>query len=538
MLTISVRTLSCIGLLAVLVGLSAAEVWGQDPSWTQKDKETTDLPNLGSNTVDVLAAAGDSLWIGPDFLGLDCLEVINRPAPDAEDAFVFSIEARNETAERVWAGLAFDVGGGELGAGGFLVSNDGGSSFERRDPQLDASGDAEISYGGNVLEAEPITQQAGSVPQDLAFGPGSDTVWVAGRRSGLRWIDLSTPRDEQSWTRAVLPPDSSTSVDPANTNDFLVAPPLNDGRGWRNHEVFRVLVDEEGVVWAGTPEGLNRSRAGSVTATGQRAWDRFEGGGSGALLSDVVVALAEQPRPGRNPIWVAAANRPVEEGQRFGVAVTDDGGSTFRKTLIGERVTDLATRQARVYAVGREALYVTADQGNTWRTVENFPLKDEEQILPDDVTLQAVATTNTALWVGMDEGLLRLDRADESSLLGGGSEWTLFRAETPVDPGLTAEAPDVSTYAYPNPFVPSRDEFVRIAYELKGPTTVEINIYDFGMNRVRTITDQKPGRQQKEQRETVWRGTNGQGLRVPTGTYFYTVDLGGRMVKGKILVAN
>ena len=92
----------------------------------------------------------------------------------------------------------------------------------------------------------------------------------------------------------------------------------------------------------------------------------------------------------------------------------------------------------------------------------------------------------------------------------------------------------MSTYAYPNPFVPSQDQFVRIAYELENPGSVEINIYDFGMNRVRTITDQKPDGQQ----ETVWRGTNDQGLRVPTGTYFYTVDLGGRTVKGKILVAN
>jgi hypothetical protein len=532
-MTTSVRDIARVTLLGLLVGLSTLGARGQTPSWKQQAKALKALPDLESNTVDVLAPAGDSLWLAPGFAlyleSSDRLQRVERSELESGETFVFSIEAHNAASKRVWAGLAFDVGGGELGAGGFLVSDNGGTSFERRDPQLDESDATSISYGGDLLEAEPITTQAGSVPQDLAFGVGRDTVWVAGGRSGLRW----TTDGGVSWSRAVLPPDSSTSVAPSNTNDFLVAPPLNDGRGWRNHRVFRVLVDEKGVVWAGTLEGVNRSRIGTVTGNGQRAWDRFDGGEGNPLPGDVVVALAEQPFAGRrNPIWVATQSRQFE--QRFGVAVTEDGGTTFQKTLIGESISDIAPRQARVYAVGADGLYVTKNQGDSWRTVETFPLEDEEQILPDDVTPRTVATTGAALWVGTDEGLLRLDRADEPSLLDDNPKWTLFRAETPVNPGPNEDAPDVATYAYPNPFVPSQDEFVRIAYELKSPGSVEINIYDFGMNRVRTITDQKPDGQQ----ETVWRGTNDQGLRVPTGTYFYTVDLGGRTVKGKILVAN
>lgn len=541
MLITSVRDMSRVALLMLLVGMWTVGARGQTPAWKQQAKTLTDLPDLQSNTVSVLAPAGDSLWLGPDLTlylepndrstPADRLQRVDRAELEEGDNVAFSIAARNAASKQVWVGLAFDVGGGELGAGGFLVSSDGGASFVRRSPHLDASEDTTLQYGGDKLKAVPITQQASSEPQDLAFGPEGDTVWVAGRRSGLRW----TNDGGQSWHRAVLPPDSSTSVAPSNTNDFLVAPPLNDGRGWRNHVVFRVLVDEAGTVWAGTPEGLNRSRAGTMTANGHRAWDRFEGGGTGsALPSDFVVALAEQPFTGRrNPVWVAT--QPSQFEQRFGVAVTEDGGSTFEKTLIGESISDIATRQARVYAVGSEALYVTADQGDSWRTVENFPLKNKEQILPDDLTPLTVTTTDAALWVGTDEGLLRLDRADEPTLLDSNPEWALLRAQTPVNPDSpTEEAPDVSTYAYPNPFVPSQDQFVRIVYELKEARSVEVNIYDYGMNRVRTISDQKP----KGQQETVWRGTNDQGLRVPTGTYFYTVDLGGRTVKGKILVAN
>jgi hypothetical protein len=137
--------------------------------------------------------------------------------------------------------------------------------------------------------------------------------------------------------------------------------------------------------------------------------------------------------------------------------------------------------------------------------------------------------------VGTSDGLLRLDRAEEPTLLDGAEQWRLFRAETPVNPDEPSqEVPDVSTYAYPNPFVPARDQRVRIVYELEQARTVEVSIYDFGMNQVRTLTERKSAGQQ----ETVWDGTDDRGLRVPTGTYFYEVDLGGKTVQGKILVAN
>jgi hypothetical protein len=188
-----------------------------------------------------------------------------------------------------------------------------------------------------------------------------------------------------------------------------------------------------------------------------------------------------------------------------------------------------------VYAAGQSGLFVSDDQGRTWRSVETFPLQSDEKRLPSNVTPRTVALSDAALWLGTDDGLLRLDRDSEPALVAGRPAWQLFRAQIPVNPEeASEEVPDVATYAYPNPFVPSRDEFVRIAYELSEPQTVEVNIYDFGMNRVRTLAAQKPAGQQ----ETVWDGTDVQGLRVPTGTYFYTVEIGNRTVDGKILVAN
>lgn len=524
----------------LLVGLSASAAWGQSPTWQKQARDLVPFPDLVSNQVQTLEAAGDSVWIGPLLTVYveeeGALRIADEPTVNEGDDVVFSIAARNDAPprDRVWAGLAFDTGGGTAGSGGFLVSADGGQSFSERPDQLDDPSDTTVAYGASTLPAVPITQQADSPPRDLAFGPDADTAWVAGLRSGIRWV----PVDSTEWNRAVLPPDTSQSVDPATPTDFLVAPPLDDGRGWLNHFGFSVLVDETGTVWAGTANGVNRSEPGSVTADGRRAWRRFGVADTASSLTGTsVIALEEQTRSGRNPIWMAtwAGQQQGPPLQRFGVTVTPDGGDTFRQTLIGERVFDLAARTNTVYAAGQTGLFVSDDQGQTWRSIEDFPLQNDNRVLPPEVAVQAVSVTDAALWVGTSDGLLRLDRAEEPKLLTGSPEWQLFRAETPVNPENPSEdVPDVSTYAYPNPFVPSDDQLVRIVYELQESRTVEVTVYDYGMNRVWRTTQRKPSGQQ----ETVWDATNDRGLRVPTGTYFYRVEFGGTTAEGKILIAN
>ena len=535
----------------LILGLVVPVAQGQPAFWQKQARQLAPLPNIVSNQVQELAPAGDSLWSGPLLTvylepndrtnPADSLLIADVPALTEGDNAVFSIEAQPVSATRslVWAGLAFDTGGNVPGAGGFLVSTDGGESFNERPTQLDAPSDTIIQYGSSSLPAAAITQQADSAPQDLAFGPKGDTVWVAGVRSGIRW----TADQGTTWTRTVLPPDTSQTIDPTTpTNVFVGPPPRGNeaGPGSLNHVGFSVLVDETGTVWAGTAKGLNRSRPEDLRTNGDRAWRRFGVADSANTPpGEFVVALAEQPRTGRrNSIWMATwAGQQEQQGrlQRFGVAVTPDGGNTFRQTLLGERISDIAAREDRVYAAGDRGLFVSNDRGRTWRSLQDFPVQNDNTVLPTDVTPQALALTDVALWVGTSDGLLRLDRTEESRLLTGSPEWQLFRAETPVNPeNPSEEVPDVSTYAYPNPFVPSRDQLVRIAYELPAPRTVTVTIYDFAMNRVRTITEQKPDGQQ----ETTWDGTDDQGLRVPTGTYFYRVDLGTKTVQGKILVAN
>ena len=528
-----------------VLGTVAAPARGQEASPRLQDLRP--ITGLASNTVQELSAAGDSLWMGP-LLTVYVEEknqlfrpdgpVVQRRLIDGSNV-VLSLATESESAVQstVWAGLAFDAGGDAIGAGGFLVSTDGGQSFEERPVPLDDPGDTTVAYGESTLPAVPITQQAGSAPRDIALGGGGDTVWIAGSRSGLRrWT-------EQDSTRIVLPPDTSTRIEPSESYDFLVAPPLDDGRGFQNYRSLSVLVDETGTVWAGTVAGLNRSTPGDAGPSGDRAWRLFRPDGTpNSLTGQIVFELAEQPRPnGRNPIWMATLRADTGGPlQRTGITMTPDGGKTFRQPLIGEQVNGLAARRSRVYAAAESGLFVSGDQGETWRGIEEVALQDEDQVLPGGMTARAVEVTPSALWVGTTEGLLRLDRAQEPRLLPGNAgapapQWQLFRTEVPVNPEEpTEQVPDVKTYAYPNPFIPSRDEVVRIAYEVPEPQTVEVTIYDFGMNRVRTLREEESAGRQ----EMVWDGTGASGLRLPTGTYLYTVELRGTTARGKILLSN
>jgi hypothetical protein len=514
-------------------------------------KQLTPVAGIASNQVQVLEAAGDSLWSGPlltlfleneDRSGADSLFSAQVPALTEEGSVVFAIAAENaDSRSLVWAGLAFDTGGGTPGTGGFLVSTDGGHTFMPRAAALDAPTDTSVQYGGTTLPAFPVTRESNSAPQSFAFGPARDTVWVAGNRSGLRW----TTDQGRSWTRAVLPPDTSATVAPGTAASFPVGPPQENGVGFNNHVVLSVLVDETGTVWAGTANGINRSVPGSATTGGQRAWRHVRADGTpDTPTGNAVVAVAEQPRSsGRNPIWMAswAVGQAPASAQRFGVTVTRDGGTTYRQALVGERIYDLAAREGRVYAAGESGLFVSGDGGDTWRSITAVQLRSPDREPPSSLSARAVEVTPSALWLGTTEGLLRLDRAQEGRLLPTASSappprWQLFRTNVPVNPEDPSEqVPDVSTFAYPNPFAPAQDGSTRIVYNVDSPQSVTITIYDFGMNRVRTIEEEAraSGRQ-----ETTWDGMGQGGLRLPTGPYLYTVEAGGRTLRGKIVLTN
>jgi photosystem II stability/assembly factor-like uncharacterized protein len=431
---------------------------------------------------------------------------------------VFSIDIEGNT---IWVGLGYNdaANDGIQSAGGFLVSTDGGETFVERLPQLDSPGDTTVTYGVSVLSALDVIVPQQSPPFDIDYDPVRDEVWVAGWASGIR----KSSNGGQSWSRVVLPPDTLDQISPDVPYEFRIEP-RRGNLGNFNHMGFSVLVASDGTIWAGTPKGVN------VSADGL-GWRRIEPDGtSTSMTGSWVVSMEEEITSEGSAIWMATweALETGDAGGRSGVSVTRDGGQTFEQVLTGERFIDFAFANGHAYVAGRSSgLFVSEDDGATWTTIRDFRLAS-----PDDRPIKvgsdvlSVAATESELWVGTEDGLLKS--------VDGGATWSTFRVEVPLQPEVaTDEVPSVETFAYPNPFSPVADRFIRLRYETPSTAQVDIDIFDFGMNLVRSLpTETRSGGLS----ESIWDGTDGRGLRMANGTYFYSVDTGSAVVWGKILL--
>lgn len=507
------------GLLAA--GPLAATGQVQPSGWSLDGPVPSPFGILGNSIANV-HAAGDSVWIGP-YLSLTTDEGFTWQVADADSLYgssnrMYSIDIEGSV---MWVGLGrSDVSQGDAvqTAAGFLVSKDGGRTFGYRFPQLDGPEDDTETYGANVLGALPVIVPQQSPPFDVDFDPRTQTVWVAGWASGIR----RSADDGLTWRRVVLPPDDLDEISPDGTYDFRVEP-QRGGTGELNHMGFSVLVDEEGVVWTGTPLGVNRSLDGGIS------WRRFGVDAAPAgLPGSWVISIEEEPAPGRNPVWVAAWNAgDAGGGGQFGVAVTRDGGASWEHTLQGQRIYDFAFGAGAVWAAGDEGLFLTRDGGRTWTSVRTFVDRDDPgRFVRFGASVYSVDFDGRALWVGTEDGLAR------STDWGG--TWSVFRVDVPLRPTVDdARAPRVDTFAYPNPFSPSVDRVVRIKFDAVRSGTVGVRIFDSSYNLVRRLEE----RRDVGMGEIAWDGTDDRGARVANGVVFYEVSgVVGASARGKILV--
>ena len=487
-------------------------------------------PGLASNGIVDIIAAGDSLLFFGTSRGLSLTTDLGASFLSYVDSLTDlprgGISALNLVDSTVAvAGLVDTVisGMGEVMGAGLAFSTDLGGTWTYVPQPQDPPGEEFTTFlwADSLADQLAVTTTIRNVTFDVAISKG--TIWAASWASGLRRYHMAA---DTGWSTVALPldGDSTMSCDSLPAGYVLNARDPGDG-GNHNHKAFSVMAYDS-LVWVGTAAGLNKGIIDAVS--GCITWTHFTAQWHG-LSGNWVVALHRQVTAGSERIWAATVNAEAA-GELRGVSFTEDGGLTWRVTLLGERVNNFATSGDVVYAATDNGLYKSLDARN-WALFESaVDAITGEQVWAEKAWGALYDPRDGTLWIGTPDGL--------ASTQGDGPPWRIDRSFV-----STADSGEVPFYAYPNPFYLAEDNFrdgqghVRFQYNVtpeREGRSASIAIFDFAMDPVIVL----PARQHPMEGDfsQVWDGRNKAGHQVANGVYYCRLKLGPREDWTKVMV--
>ncbi len=444
---------------------------------------------MSNSIVDILPA-GSRIWFGTN-KGVMMTEDNGqtfRTFGRSDGLGKGSVSALAVGGGRVWVATAFDsvLDEGTLTVGGGLAyTENNGETWHYINQPVDPR---------DVQDYKPTTTTVQNVTYDIAIA--GDTLWIASWGGGVRRsTDIGA-------TWQVVPPDNQ----PFDALQYL------------NHRGFSVIAAHNGI-WVGTSGGVNKSTDGGFS------WTNYTASNGSGISGDFVTALAEQRYDGNSIIWAATWKAEGAE-EEYGVSITENNGLTWRIIMTNVRAHNFGFDGRDAYIATDTGVWKTDDFGESWAVIP--PVKNlRNKIL--GFVFNGVNVLNGGLWLASNDGLARTN--------DNGNSWDIFRAyESTKD----ADVPE--TYAYPNPFSPSRhnvlagDGNVRIQYHTTMATKVTLSVYDFALKEVARVVKGEARPADAELSET-WNGRNDYGDIVANGVYFYKLDLEGQGTHwGKIVV--
>jgi photosystem II stability/assembly factor-like uncharacterized protein len=481
-------------------------------SFSLRTTGTASSARIPSNSISHVSISGSNLWIGTG-KGLGQSTDGGRSwksyldVPQFARPGIYAIAVHGDT---IWCATGYNEVVNDVSVqtgSGYAYTLDGGQTWSGLPQVLDSQADTAVQYGNNTVHFLPIVVPEQNVTFDVALG--STTVWIASWSSGIR----SSSDRGATWRRAILPSQLINSISPGDSLGYYSIDPRNDN----NFLGFSVALESDSIIWAGTAGGVNRSSDGGIS------WRKFTRDNElQHILSDWVIAIGIQRFSSHVRVWTT--NWPAEgAGQEYGVSYTDDDGATWKNFLNGVKAYDFSFRDSIAYVASDGGLYRTADGGKTWE--RNGTIVDAvDGTRLASPAFYAVGAQGDTVYGGSSEGLTKtVDNASSPF----GETWSVYRTYQPL-PGRS------STYAYPNPFSPSSEQ-LRIHYTTgTSEAAVTIELFDFGMNRIRTLLRNASRTGEKDE---LWDGRTDSGRQVVNGVYFYRVKIGtDDPVWGKILV--
>ena len=358
-----------------------------------------------------------------------------------------------------------------------------------------------------------------------------DSMIYAATSSGLKrsfdygsnWEDVLI-FDYENGYRFILPEFSSVSIFGssiwAGSKDGI-AYSFDSGGKWKVHKFF---LSYKLAIWAGTAAGIYKF----IFTEGDSANEVLGYSyypDSSTISGDFVVSLGVQNLKNKKILW--AGTQPVYEGS-YGLSRSTDDGETWEIFLPGDKVWNLDFDDSVVWSATSSGLQRSYDFGAKWDVftyMTDLVRTDQKVFSPEYYASKVIKDT---VWAGNADGLVKFNKNAPVDTLGD-----VFRSYVHIGTEKTPEA-----YAYPNPFSPVSPEMngqVRIHFKPKQDGYVTIKIYDFAMNLVTTVLDNKYEEGDQEH-DTFWDGKNDKGDFVVNGVYFFKLEAKGQTEWGKVVV--
>lgn len=468
---------------------------------------------IPSNSISQMVIKSNTIWIGTSNGLAKSEDTTNswKQFWDVKEFTHLGIYGLDVNQDTIWTSTGYvkkkDNENIPTGSG-YTFSTDGGISWRHSPQTLDKKEDTVIIYGINRIRALPVIVPEQNVTYDVSIASGK--VWIASWASGLRYSQMDTIK----WQRVILPPDNLSLIKPTDTLNFYYDPRRNN-----NFLAFSVLAIDNDTIWCGTAGGINKSTDGGIS------WRKFNRQNQNEpILGNWVITIKAQTISNKKIIWTTnwKADSPEEE---FGVSYTTNGGESWVNLLKGVKAYDFAFKDSIVYIATTEGLYRTADFGKSFIRTGLITDDDTKNVITTS-SIYTVGVIGDYILVGTGDGLAITIDNDQSSF---GSKWKILRKFQKLENTY-------NTYTYPNPFSP-KIEYTRIHYKTPDiESNVSVEIFDYGMNRVRTII-QNASRQRSTEFDELWNGRDDNGNEVANGVYFYRIKINDlEPIWGKIIV--
>ncbi len=251
-----------------------------------------------------------------------------------------------------------------------------------------------------------------------------------------------------------------------------------------------------------------------------------------SLTGDFTNAMAIQATG--QQLWASTHPGPAYTGAN-GITTISLDGKTVEKKYIGSRVWNFAFDNQNVFAASDAGLLFSSNDGALWDTLEIrgnvATYSNQEPFNLNYVPVYGVMVENNNLWIGTDQGAGKISLAD---LYLGLDNWEIYRDSVS---GIFAYPVPFSPYGFEDGVADDDSRLLKFNYMLTEPGNVTIEVFDFAMNLVKTVTESEFRTAGSFSVSDSWDGRNEWGKIVAVGMYYFKISLStGEIYWGKLAI--